>query len=449
MLLRGVGIHHGGLLPILKECVELLFSRSIVRVLLATETFAMGVNMPAKSVVFNGFRKHDGRGFRNLTPGEYTQMAGRAGRRGLDKVGTVVVAAWSEIPAEGVLRTLLTGTASQLTSQFRLSYNMILSLLRVNDLSVEEMIKRSFSEFHTQRALSTQDLSVALRRLEDEKAALERSLPVAGPSPVREALADYRLLWRANLGLLRLVHQRFPGRWSDALCLGRLLFVHSFELPCPCAAIVLSASDGSSSAASQQTEGMSELAQQRAALINAAPAIKQSDFSDASTGVWVLALVPPAMARGSSSTPSSAFAFAALDGAVDEVEFKVFRISPGSIAAVLDEVYAAPALAKFCQQSAGVSEVIPALHRHVQSITGAASIPLLDFLKLLKSSEVNLHEANSAVARHSESLRRLSAVIDGAHREEFSLAWRLEDLQSKVSYGLPPLAPMRLCSCLL
>jgi antiviral helicase SKI2 len=61
----------------------------------------MGVNMPAKSVVFNGFRKHDGKSFRDLHPGEYTQMAGRAGRRGLDTVGTVIIAAWNEIPPEG------------------------------------------------------------------------------------------------------------------------------------------------------------------------------------------------------------------------------------------------------------------------------------------------------------------------------------------------------------
>jgi antiviral helicase SKI2 len=79
-------VHHGGLLPILKEMVEILFSKGIVKVLFATETFAMGVNMPARTVVFNGFRKHDGREFRDLLPGEYTQMAGRAGRRGLDKV---------------------------------------------------------------------------------------------------------------------------------------------------------------------------------------------------------------------------------------------------------------------------------------------------------------------------------------------------------------------------
>ena len=70
MVQRGIGVHHGGLLPILKECVEILFSRNLIKILLATETFAMGVNMPAKAVVFNSIRKHDGTQFRNLQPGK-------------------------------------------------------------------------------------------------------------------------------------------------------------------------------------------------------------------------------------------------------------------------------------------------------------------------------------------------------------------------------------------
>ena len=74
ILMRGIGVHHGGLLPIMKEIVEILFGRGLVKVLFATETFAMGVNMPARTVVFNGIRKHDGRGFRDLLPGEYIQV---------------------------------------------------------------------------------------------------------------------------------------------------------------------------------------------------------------------------------------------------------------------------------------------------------------------------------------------------------------------------------------
>ena len=86
MAKRGVACHHGGLLPILKEMVEILFSRNLIKVLFATETFAMGVNMPARSVAFSSIRKHDGAQFRELTAGEYTQMSGRSGRRSIDKV---------------------------------------------------------------------------------------------------------------------------------------------------------------------------------------------------------------------------------------------------------------------------------------------------------------------------------------------------------------------------
>lgn len=80
------------------QIVELLFQRGLVKVLFATETFAMGVNMPARSVVFSGIRKHDGHSFRELLAGEYTQMSGRAGRRGLDKTGVVIINAAEELP---------------------------------------------------------------------------------------------------------------------------------------------------------------------------------------------------------------------------------------------------------------------------------------------------------------------------------------------------------------
>ncbi|WRT70395.1 uncharacterized protein IL334_007393 [Kwoniella shivajii] len=161
LLSRGIGVHHGGLLPLVKEVVELLFSRGLVKVLFATETFAMGVNMPAKCVVFSGIRKHDGQSFRNLLPGEYTQMAGRAGRRGLDTTGTVILLSGDELPSVTELNEMMLGTPNRLSSQFRLTYNMILNLLRVEALRVEEMIKRSFSENATQKMAPEQQRQIA------------------------------------------------------------------------------------------------------------------------------------------------------------------------------------------------------------------------------------------------------------------------------------------------
>ena len=91
LLRRGLGIHHGGLLPILKEVIEILFSEGLVKALFATETFAMGLNMPARTVVFTGTHKFDGQSMRMVTSGEYIQMSGRAGRRGLDDRGVVIL----------------------------------------------------------------------------------------------------------------------------------------------------------------------------------------------------------------------------------------------------------------------------------------------------------------------------------------------------------------------
>ncbi|KAF8524040.1 antiviral helicase [Gautieria morchelliformis] len=161
LLSRGIGVHHGGLLPIVKEVVEILFARGLVKILFATETFAMGVNMPARCVVFSGIRKHDGHSFREILPGEYTQMSGRAGRRGLDATGVVVVVVGDELPDTPTLHKMMLGVPSRLQSQFRLTYNMILNLLRVEALRVEEMIKRSFSENASQRLLPDQQKKVA------------------------------------------------------------------------------------------------------------------------------------------------------------------------------------------------------------------------------------------------------------------------------------------------
>lgn len=153
LLSRGIAVHHGGLLPIVKECIEILFASNLVKVLFATETFAMGLNLPTRTVVFSELRKHDGRGFRNLLPGEFTQMAGRAGRRGLDSTGTVIVMAYKQPLSPIDFKEVTFGTPSKLLSQFRLTYNMILNLLRIEALRVEEMIKHSFSENSTQTLL--------------------------------------------------------------------------------------------------------------------------------------------------------------------------------------------------------------------------------------------------------------------------------------------------------
>jgi antiviral helicase SKI2 len=190
MLKRGLGVHHAGLLPIVKEVVEMLFCRGVIKVLFATETFAMGVNAPARAVVFQSTRKHDGKDFRNLLPGEYTQMAGRAGRRGLDSVGTVIIACWDSILPEIDLKRMLTGSATKLESQFRLTYSMILNLLRVEDLKVEDMMRRSFAEFHAQRSAPEDKAAIVLGQKALEKLR-EKPWPETPSLLTREEVEEY------------------------------------------------------------------------------------------------------------------------------------------------------------------------------------------------------------------------------------------------------------------
>jgi ATP-dependent RNA helicase DOB1 len=150
LLKRGIGIHHGGLLPILKEIVEILFSEGLIKTLFATETFAIGINMPAKTVVFTNTRKWDGKDFRWVTSGEYIQMSGRAGRRGKDDRG-IVIQMLDEKMEPAVCKDILYGAPDPLNSSYRISYNMLLNLMRVEDVDPEYLLRASFHQFQREK----------------------------------------------------------------------------------------------------------------------------------------------------------------------------------------------------------------------------------------------------------------------------------------------------------
>uniref|UniRef100_A0A1B0AKL5 Helicase ATP-binding domain-containing protein n=1 Tax=Glossina palpalis gambiensis TaxID=67801 RepID=A0A1B0AKL5_9MUSC len=152
LLRRGIGIHHGGLLPILKEIIEILFGEGLIKALFATETFAMGLNMPARTVLFTAPRKFDGKDFRWISSGEYIQMAGRAGRRGLDDKGIVILMIDEKV-SPGVGRDIVQGKADPINSAFHLTYNMVLNLLRVEEINPEYMLERSFFQFQNQSSI--------------------------------------------------------------------------------------------------------------------------------------------------------------------------------------------------------------------------------------------------------------------------------------------------------
>ncbi|KAI6058252.1 Superkiller viralicidic activity 2-like 2 [Aix galericulata] len=152
LLKRGIGIHHGGLLPILKETIEILFSEGLIKALFATETFAMGINMPARTVLFTSACKFDGKDFRWISSGEYIQMSGRAGRRGMDDRGIVILMV-DEKMSPTIGKQLLKGSADPLNSAFHLTYNMVLNLLRVEEINPEYMLEKSFYQFQHYRAI--------------------------------------------------------------------------------------------------------------------------------------------------------------------------------------------------------------------------------------------------------------------------------------------------------
>uniref|UniRef100_A0A9J7Z6M7 SKI2 subunit of superkiller complex n=1 Tax=Cyprinus carpio carpio TaxID=630221 RepID=A0A9J7Z6M7_CYPCA len=221
LLKRGIGVHHSGILPILKEIIEMLFSRGLVKVLFATETFAMGVNMPARTVVFDSIRKHDGTGFRNLLPGEYIQMAGRAGRRGLDATGTVIILCKAGVHDMGELHAMMLGKPTVLQSQFRLTYTMILNLLRVEALRVTDMMRRSFSENH-------RDTQAHEKRISELRNTLSSLRPLDTEGQLSDILSYYHTITELRITtetLQRAVLESVNG--LKALSVGRVVIVNN------------------------------------------------------------------------------------------------------------------------------------------------------------------------------------------------------------------------------
>jgi ATP-dependent RNA helicase HelY len=167
-LRRGVGAHHAGLIPLFKETVEELFSQGLIKVVFATETLSLGINMPAKTVVIERLVKFTGERHELMTPGEYTQLTGRAGRRGIDPIGHAVVLYQRDVPLETVA-SLASTRIYPLRSSFRPSYNMAVNLVRRYPVSeAVRLLNLSFAQF-----LADRSVAQFARRIERNREALE------------------------------------------------------------------------------------------------------------------------------------------------------------------------------------------------------------------------------------------------------------------------------------
>ncbi len=172
LLQRGVAAHHAGLVPAFKETVEELFQRGLVRLVFATETLSLGINMPARTVVLESLSKFTGESHELLRPGEYTQLTGRAGRRGIDTRGTAVVLYSRFVPFDRVAAIAAAGS-HPLVSAFRPNYNMVANLVaNYTREDAERLVDASFGQFR--RLLEDERMADAVAELEAEVAEFRR-----------------------------------------------------------------------------------------------------------------------------------------------------------------------------------------------------------------------------------------------------------------------------------
>ena len=170
----GIAFHHAGLLPIMKELVEDLFSKGLIKVLYTTETFAVGINMPAKTVCFQALRKFDGMNFRYLNSKEYFQIAGRAGRRGIDREGFSYAMIDKRDFSYSTIKRITSKDIDPIKSQFRLSINTVLNLIKNHD-EQEQHVILSHSFYNFQRyGKDFEKITVMHQKFQAMKSRLEK-----------------------------------------------------------------------------------------------------------------------------------------------------------------------------------------------------------------------------------------------------------------------------------
>ena len=165
-LLRGIAAHHAGMLPLFKETVETLFTTGLIKLVFATETLALGINMPARTVILEKLTKYNGETHVDITPGEYTQLTGRAGRRGIDIEGHAVIA-WRPNTTAAHVASLASTRTYPLNSSFRPTYNMAANLIAAYGAErTRKILESSFAQFQADKSV----VGVAARVRKNENA---------------------------------------------------------------------------------------------------------------------------------------------------------------------------------------------------------------------------------------------------------------------------------------
>jgi superfamily II RNA helicase len=212
LIVRGIAFHHSGVLPLLKEIVEILFIKGYIKLLYCTETFAVGINMPTKTVIFTGLQKYDDTldGMRYLRTDEYIQMAGRAGRRGKDIMGQVIYLPEREPPTVSEMKLILKGGRPEIQSRMDFHYDFLLKIFQTNDTNWLNMQEKSYWYCQKQNVLENVN-----KHIEEIKSKLEQ---IKIPNDVEEELeekAGLNELIRTTGNAKRRDAQRRLDRWID------------------------------------------------------------------------------------------------------------------------------------------------------------------------------------------------------------------------------------------
>jgi superfamily II RNA helicase len=156
LAIKGIGVHHAGLIPVFKEIIEMLFSKNLIKVLFATETFAVGLNSPIKTVIFTDIFKYDNNGKRPLLTHEFIQMSGRAGRRGIDTIGYVILIPqmFSDDASGNDLDNLIFGKSQKIISKFNINTDLILNMISNKVINkLKDSIEKSLLNTEIQKEL--------------------------------------------------------------------------------------------------------------------------------------------------------------------------------------------------------------------------------------------------------------------------------------------------------
>ena len=189
MVVKGVAYHHAGMLPVMKEIVERVFASGLLKLLFTTETFAVGVNMPACTVIFDSLEKFDGIRMRPLKAREYQQMAGRAGRRGIDEKGYVYMRLDPAEVDHALVRKITTGGAERIESRFNLCYSSILNLYSRHGEDIFQVCEMSYGRFQ-----AAERLERLQKQMEEAKVHADESLKCINDSP--KNIGEYQKIAR-------------------------------------------------------------------------------------------------------------------------------------------------------------------------------------------------------------------------------------------------------------